>query len=285
MSIVFNKKTSIHYVYKRDKAKLRILLHKYNSGDKIYHQINKILMFSKRTIMDKEIYTTLRKRGYKNLTVFTVNRNNPMKVNLMRADKRWKDIKYIMRQANGPKPKSYLGIGIGDGMNTKVIGENTVSLKNTYGIDVEDERHKSLKKTNPFKFSKYDGISIPYCGVDFVTMFMVFHHVQKPDAFLKSLHVSLNPGSLLILREHDGSDNITRSLIHIQHEIMDQLYNKDSVYTNTDTNYYKKLYNRNELINKFESSGFTYLNKINYEKMFNPKYNPTKYIYLAFKRN
>jgi len=60
---------------------------------------------------------------------------------------------------------------------------------------------------------------VPDASLDMVTCFIGLHHapLEARDAFVKSLHRVLRPGGILILRDHDVTDEPMRCLVSLVH--------------------------------------------------------------------
>ena len=196
-----------------------------------------------------------------------------------RSAKRAKEILTIIMQLKKKKVikknkffRKHLDIGCGKGYIPLAI--QTKLGTQTCAIDIKDERDQFIKdELKCFKI--YDGINIPYKGVDLVSIIMVLHHVRDLDPFLESLYTVLTGDGIVIVREHDAVDEQTRNLIHIQHEIFSAIYSKDAIYTyeSGEDNYMSK----KEIISRMKSKGFRYSNvKILFRN------NPTNYFYIVF---
>lgn len=259
--------------YKKNSKELFSIIGKYSEGNKI----NKIIRdtFEKTgKITDKDLYTIIRSK-VKVKDVFGV------KGEIIRGKKRASEVLSVISQLKRKKIirrmlKKYLDIGTGRGFITMAIGQKM--KLNTYGIDVVDERHRSVKKRQmKGRFKVYDGKKIPWSGFDIITLMMVIHHVEDLTSFLNSLYESLADDGIVIVREHNAYNADIKRLIHIQHEIFDAIYSKDAIYTFSG---YENYMSRARLIKEMKKANFTHINvKVDF------KYNPTKYYYIVFRKN
>lgn len=259
------------YIY--DFKSLKILLEKYNKGKIIFTIIKTIIEREREEerISDLRLYNAIRKKIGKKNKVFI----DSDKYKFTRAKKAKRKLMNILgRSGYKKKIYKYLDIGVGDGLTTYEMG-NSLHAE-IYGIDIEDERDKSIK--DKFTFTKYDGINIPYAGFDLVTMIMMLHHVSDLKKFLEHLRHSVD--GIIIIKDHDIETDNELRLAKIQHQIMCELYGEDAIGTE-----YECYYSRKEMRKMFKDNGFKLitLKKEKYVKKDMSKFNPTKYYFDVYK--
>lgn len=262
----------ITLVHNEDKNKLKLLIGKYNKGEEIFAYIDGLL--SKQNTVnytDAEIYKMI-KGKFGTPKIFTDTN--------FRGNKRSKDVMEIIDKCfHGKNIKSYLDIGVGSGEITEGItillnekyGEGEVM---SFGIDIADERKI---KTSSYNFDVYNGEKIPYGGADLITCSMVLHHVPKLDTFVESLYKSLNTGGILIVREHNITDNSELNLVSLQHRIMAGIYG-ETIYVHE---MYENYMTKKKVIDVLTGKGFKQV-AFDDSNMFSKTTNITKYIYLVF---
>ena len=106
-----------------------------------------------------------------------------------------------------------------------------------------------------------------------ITMFVSFHHFKEPDKVIKEIMRISRPGTLLIIREHDASQEIQPYLdfVHLIETIKD--YGKNSLkflYT-----YHAGYFSSIGLQSSFENIGCQSLASVVYPKILSkqPKFN------------
>lgn len=176
---------------------------------------------------------------------------------------------------------SYLDIGTGNGIIAESIGKLfNIESKKVNCIDVESGVIKKIGKCN---FQIYDGKNLPFKkeSIDLITMFMVMHHVEKPEELLKSIYNVLKPKGLLILREHDADSEDLKILIDVQHALYSILHvNQD--YDTFRRTYYGNYYSEKELDKMLKKYNFKKL-KIDHDIKF--RKNPLNYYYSVWIKN
>jgi 2-polyprenyl-3-methyl-5-hydroxy-6-metoxy-1,4-benzoquinol methylase len=252
--------------YKKNSHRLFSIFYKYLDGEKIVKIVNKEFINNGKT-SDTDIYKLLRSRINSD-KVFSI------KGEKIRANIRAKRVLSIVKQLKRReiitnRLKSHLDIGTGKGFIALAI-KKKLNI-DTYAIDISDNRHKQVKHELK-KFKVYDGVSIPYTGFDLITLMMVLHHVEKLKPFLKMLHKSLNDNGIIIVREHNAKDHLTKELIDIQHELFNCVYSKDPT-----PSQYSNYMSKTNLIKVMAIAGFKH---INVKILFGN--NPTKYYYIVF---
>lgn len=97
---------------------------------------------------------------------------------------------------------SYLDFGCGDGSQTSYLSQSmNISNSNSFGIDIHDnEYHSNFINLN---YSDFNSIPLPSGSIDFVSSFMVLHHVQDLFHSVKEIHRVLSVNGVLFIRETD----------------------------------------------------------------------------------
>jgi SAM-dependent methyltransferase len=183
-----------------------------------------------------------------------------------RGDNRVKSIeKYVLyRQPrnNRIEPSCYLDIGCFDGGITHSIAKYFKLHKlQTHGVDIKSYGGDSGYSN--ITFSQYDGKILPYSdnSFDLITCLMVLHHV--PEDNLKILMSEINrvmrPGGVVILREHNVSNNTERMSLDVMHNFYDCVWDGSHYISNDEiqTNHWKTNYKSNdEWTEIFITNGF-----------------------------
>lgn len=163
------------------------------------------------------------------------------------------------------KPTFYLDIGCFHGDITKTIGKYfNLNKYQTHGIDI-----KQYIDTDEFIYTVYDGMHIPYNkeSFDLITCFMVLHHVPPSnlDVLLNEIFRVMQPGGILLLREHNATEQ-DYYLLDVLHEYYDYVLNPESNWEES-RGYYKTA---EQWADKFINAGFEY-NTIPKLRNNNPK--------------
>jgi len=282
----------ISLVYREDKKKLEILLSKYNKGKYIYKFIDEILVKDK-DISDAKIYELIKKKFNSDGKLRVFDNSYTQRGNYRASDY----IRILKTVQTKESIKTYLDIGIGDGEITNETAKILSKLFKTssFGIDIVDARNN---KNGSYVFKKYDGVAIPFSGFDLVTMSMILHHIEKLDEFVINLYKCMNVGGIVIVRDHDITNNLDLNLVILQHRIMNRIYtdkliiDSDEGKKNTDgSNSIKEIINpelyenfmsANQIIEIMKNIGFIQLKYSNIA--FQKESNITKYIYLVFQK-
>ncbi len=167
----------------------------------------------------------------------------------------------------------YLDIGCHKGNLTSSISEYfDINRESVHGIDIK--KHDSFN----FNFKLFDGSKISYLDntFDVITCFMVLHHCQNYKKIIKEMHRVLNPGGILIIKEHDCDDNGDKLVLDILHEFYDTVLYKDS------NNWYTDYKSENCLTREIKDSGFELLTPVIIK---NKKINPLRNYISLFVKN
>jgi SAM-dependent methyltransferase len=114
-----------------------------------------------------------------------------------------------------PVIHNYLDVGCGDGSVTAEFASR-INAKNKFCVDVKqpEDSQPDIKYhilTNTIKFPYKDNF------MDFISCFMVLHHVKPLEEELKEIYRVMRPGGLLFIREHDCRNDIEAMLVDIEH--------------------------------------------------------------------
>lgn len=169
--------------------------------------------------VDRMIYTVA--HGYKtqygtqDKSAEKIEEFNRFKVN-RRAKIRRQQVNNLLRGISYPK-RFYLDIGcetlVEPENYAQTLGINKQNMKciniNDWVGAYEENVHGNIVNKDS-RFSFYDGVNIPMhdSTVSVVTLNMVLHHVEsyKKDQLLQNVRRVLEPGGILIIREHDSYD-------------------------------------------------------------------------------
>lgn len=248
---------------KTAKESLKLLLCKYNRGIEIFDLIEKYIKKHEFDVVsNEEIYTHIND-VVKKIKLFEGHNRE-----IYRAKEFEKIFKFIRKN----KVNRYLDIGIGDGLITHQLSK-LIKPNETIGIDIKDERDKSI--IDKYDFHIYDGYNIPVSECDLITISMVLHHIKDLELFVKNLFKACSDNALIIIRDHNINNETDLKLVHLQHEIMGRIYSEDVAY-----NAYQKYRNITEYKKLFKYVGFKYINT-DFRHLTPRKYNPTKYCYMC----
>lgn len=196
------------------------------------------------------------------------------------------NIVYDYLQSIDKQVNKYLDIGCSNGENTVAV-KDKLKLGNAYGIDVDSFAGKKIVPLKGFTYKNYNGVNIPFKSnsFDLVTMFQVFHHVEKPVKLLKEIHRVLKPNGILFMREHNKINNVTSQLYYLEH-LFYALFYDNTPYPIFIKNYYEHYYSKKNLKKLLTQNNFTYI-KPNYkmqlkELSYKLGYNPTNFYHILF---
>lgn len=147
---------------------------------------------------------------------------------------------------------SYLDIGCFDGSITSTISKylrTTNKDLKTCGIDITQHY-----LGDDFEYKIYNGKRIPYDDntFDVITIFMVLHHIRNLKQYLTEVFRVLNKGGVLIIREHDVTDNDLKDIINIQHHFYSIVLEEDDLDVCT-------YISKDKLRSVMEKVGFSYV--------------------------
>lgn len=139
-----------------------------------------------------------------------------------------------------------LDIGCEGTEGPEIIGEilgmtedniRCINIRDWIGTYEDTDRLK--KRGEDPRFSYYDGINIPFddSEISVVVMTMVIHHVSddNKELLLTEVYRVMEPGGILIIREHDSYDTIEKSnkkllfdkFLNFIHHYFDSVVNKE----------------------------------------------------------
>ena len=183
----------------------------------------------------------------------------------------------------------YLDIGCNNGVYTVALG-NLLKLNKSdiYGIDLGKFAGMSIEPIDGFNYKDYDGVNIPYDdnSFDLISMFMVFHHVNRPNELMSEIKRVTKKGGLILLREHDTeNNNMYKKLFTLEHYLYNIFYDKID-FEKFKKEYYDNYYSKSELIKMFSDNGFKYIEQNEKIKRESQKFyklnNPTNYYQITF---
>lgn len=174
----------------------------------------------------------------------------------------------ILKCAEVKKINGYLSIGDPgryiESLKEKldIDGEIYIAHDKTKLSDVvETGTFFTLGKNIHFDYNKVNKLSIPDESVGLITCYIGLHHFPEPKTvyFIKMLFKILKPGGILILREHDGT-NENLPIIYSAHDIYNAITgvtpkgNDEEIRNFKPITYWKKLLTDNgfEIIPKFK---------------------------------
>jgi len=177
-----------------------------------------------------------------------------------RANSRVDDIKQIFNNISDmPLVDNYIDFGCGEACITEAISKE-INATNVIGMDI-----KPPKNTVSFTFVQLD----PYNHIlpadnnstQLITCFMVLHHLTHPEEYIKEFSRVLQPGGILLIREHDiQGDNDTdgKLFLDILHGFYEVVWAKTGNQENPDfvKNYFANYKNRQHWTNSIENNGF-----------------------------
>ncbi len=115
-------------------------------------------------------------------------------------------------EALGLRPgMSVADVGAGTGFFTRLFAEKVGATGRVYAIDIAPQflahiaaESKKRGQTNVVTVrGDQDGIKLPPQSVDLVFLSDVYHHLEKPEKALSSIHRALRPGGTLVVIEFD----------------------------------------------------------------------------------
>lgn len=137
----------------------------------------------------------------------------------------------------------YLDIGCFDGYITNAIG-NLFNLNNNqiHGTDIKPHNSR-IQNTIKLNFTIYNGIKLLYDDnyFDLITCLMVLHHIPEENlsSLLSEISRVMKPGGVLILREHNVTNDKQVELLNTMHDFYDYVWTDKPIKKEDqwDTNY------------------------------------------------
>jgi len=206
-------------------------------------------------------------------------------VDRAQANKHWREVKFTVKGFN---PQKYLDIGCGSGSKTLAIGQKfNIRPENIHGTDIPNWGHfeEARNKYLNFKYIKDNKLDYEPASFDFISIFMVIHHVPEQDraGILAEVKRVAKPGAVILVREHDCQSDGDRMLIDIEHSIYSRSY-PDRVEKDFVNNYFADYLSIKTTIDLFESNNFNYVNSdYDYKDFHRRQLQPTRGAWFVFK--
>ena len=132
-----------------------------------------------------------------------------------------------------------------------------------------------------------NGINIPLKkeSVDLIIILMVLHHVPEKNMInlLKSVYNVLKPNGLLLIREHDVTNEIESLYIDFMHFFYELINENDSNWSFYNT-YYSNYMSKKNLLKELEKLNFTNNDFLLKKHHVTPSYISRNY-YTLYKKN
>ncbi len=126
---------------------------------------------------------------------------------------------YVQKYAPA-SPKKYLDLGCGNCLISRELAR--LLEVQAHGSDVKETFEANWDSRPPEVAFKYvtEAQPLGHSGKwDLITAIMVLHHIPNPDETIKAISQSLQPGGLLILKEHDCINETEEILVDIEHNL------------------------------------------------------------------
>lgn len=190
-----------------------------------------------------------------------------------RANSRVDDIKSIFENIEVmPIIKNYIDFGCGEASITSAVARE-VGATNVQGMDI-----KEPKGPIDFKFVKLnpDETRIPSedNSTDLLSSFMVLHHLNDPEGYIKEFNRVLIKDGILLIREHDiqgDSDRDGKLFLDMLHGFYEVVWAKTGEQENPDfvKTYFANYKDRQNWTTMIERNGFRRLNHAELELYYN----------------
>ena len=182
---------------------------------------------------------------------------------------------------------NYLDIGCGECIKTKYIGE-LLGLPNNkiYGADIEtwggyNEETRDTKNINFIKLIPNEPFPIDSNKFSLMSAFMVIHHIENLNLFIREMNRCLKMGGYIVIREHDTINNMDKMLADIEHGVYEVAQRNNLNYFD---NFYSHYYDWVELDIIFFRYGFEYIYAdYEYSSVY-ANISPTRYFYAIYKK-
>lgn len=182
----------------------------------------------------------------------------------------------------------YLDIGCGTGFKANKLGRDlSLNPDNVYGVDIphwslltEEQRGNMLIK---FQFMNENEI-IPHENnkFDFVSVFMVLHHVKNLELLIKEISRIIKKDGILVIRDHDIKTKQQQIITDAEHHLYDYIKVKDYNHLE-DKEYYTRYFSIEQWKKLFEEQNFSIL-KCDYDKNARGQINPTRAFHMVMKK-
>jgi ubiquinone/menaquinone biosynthesis C-methylase UbiE len=218
---------------------------------------------------DEAVYKELRKQYIEKMSEEKVDK---AAIDKYRVEARTRDLSsFLDINKLKTKVKSYLDFGGGDGVISNGVADMlNIAKDKAFSADVDSWFSNMLLGSNTsdknVTFITIKDNKLPFADkqIDFVTAFVVLHHLPNLEASLKEIYRVMNDGAILVIREHDCKNNITRMIIDVIHAIYEMVLNADNEEAKYDEQYldkyfadYKDKFTWSKIL---EDNGFKYLN-------------------------
>lgn len=198
--------------------------------------------------------------------------STPRPMSQKRGSNRVKDINYIFRN-NFPlqQVKKYLDFGGGDGSITQEVAAFLGLKKDSaFLADVPNwlSGTQEYKDNDNVSFVALPGdgtIPLGDASFDFISCFVVLHHVEALERTIAELYRIMRPGGYLLVREHDCNSIASRMMIDIHHMLY-TLVGTEKPFKEAFDKYAAYYKDKREWTRLIKSAGFTYYDKLHYKQ-------------------
>ena len=187
-----------------------------------------------------------------------------------RSHKRVRIIKNLLRAANACQLDTYLDLGCGDAsISDSVVDE--IKISSGYCADII----KPEKENKNLKFIQIDEdknvLMMPDKSIDLITCLVSIHHFKNLRKMIQEMNRISHLNTYLIIREHNANpeDQIYLDFVHLIYLIQKNVPIQD---------FYSSYYNRKDLRETLEQSGWKYIAsedypaQTNYQKIYSSIY-------------
>jgi ubiquinone/menaquinone biosynthesis C-methylase UbiE len=168
------------------------------------------------------------------------------KINYKRAMSKWRIIRPIIKNRK-IRVRGLLDYGGNIGDTASVIGKKmNLPKKKTFVIDVNEFAGIKWKPRSDISFIHFDKMeTMPSNSVDIIMINHTLHHVD-PEHYrdiIDMLNKTLTKNGVIMLYEHDCSDDKTALLIDLEHCLYDTVVSKKMTYTQFTKTFYANYMN------------------------------------------
>lgn len=165
---------------------------------------------------DKFIYSSIRMFVHKKMISNMKPKYNESYSNLRLLERAENRLSDLVKLLGTNIPTSVLDIGCAEGSIISAIAKQyNISSKQVFGVDVLDYDIGS-----GYTFLKtFANEPLPFRNnsISLITSFMCLHHVDNQELMISECYRILEPGGLIVIREHDVNNEGIRDLIDIMH--------------------------------------------------------------------
>ncbi len=167
---------------------------------------------------DNDVYKSLRDFFVKTVgdNVSSINDDNK------RVAARVKSIKALM--GSSFTPKTYTDVGCGNAKITEGIAKFfNIPKDKANGLDVFLYPAKDVEVS----VKNFDGVNLPLekQSQDLISLFTVFHHIEKPSTLLTNIREALSSKGKLVIREFNAKSSEEKRFNLIMDEMLYKVYN------------------------------------------------------------